>query len=81
MPEKFKSLLHRLLTCSAVLIGGTLISGGTAGIGGALGGVAGSIIATDLHNLLSNRFGRSEEILHNPGLTKAVGTAIALVIN
>jgi hypothetical protein len=81
----------RLLTCGALMAGGTLVSGvlaasnpitGTALLSGTLamaGSVAGGIFANDLGDLAKG-LGENEEILNDRELTQAVGLAIALVI-
>jgi hypothetical protein len=81
----------RLLTCGALMAGGTLVSAaiaasnpitGTALLSGTLamaGSVAGGIFANDLGDLAKG-LGENEEILNDRELTQAVGLAIALVI-
>ena len=79
----------RLLTCGALMAGGTLVSGALAAsnpiTGTALGtlamagSVAGGIFANDLGDLAKG-LGENEEILNDRELTQAVGLAIALVI-
>jgi len=72
---------NRLLTASAVLVGGTVCGGA---LGAIAASVAGGIVANDIvpqHlNHIAVRLRRSGDKLANHDLTEAVGFAIALII-
>ena len=72
---------NRLLTASAVLVGGTVCGGP---LGAIAASVAGGIVANDIvpqHlNHIAVRLRRSGDQLANHDLTEAVGFAIALII-
>src|SRR4051812_22148765 len=76
----------RLLTGAAALAAGTLaaavVPGGTllaAGIGSATA-VAASVLATDVHGGLARRLPRSDAVLANHDLARAVREAIRVVL-
>ncbi len=67
----------RLLTCTAIMAAGTLVSGA---LGGMAAGVMGGMVANDLGEL-AKRLGRDDNILSNDDLARVAGVAIAAVID
>lgn len=89
----FGKVKTRLLICGTLLVGGTLfagaitcpptmaaiLAGGGAGLAGVAGNLLTEIVGGDL-GTLAERLGRNDEILKHEDLARAVGRAIAVVI-
>jgi len=87
MPDLITKRSHRLLTSAFILAGATIcpaIIPALAGVGSAIAGVTGGVIANDIvakHlSAISVRLRSSGETLSNHDLTDAVGLAVAYII-